>query len=290
MIVNPSRPDTRVIADGTEWVPTSFEGFLHELHHVTNTCQEQDSLVLFRGHRERKWLLESTFARSFKSILLQNSPEQKSLKQMVRFHGLHWVAHDLLLKKYEKLVQPSTGLIAAENEHGIDAYFELMKRIQQYPDEPDHPHFLKGTNFLDWTLSLDVALYFANEEKNGDGAIFICDATAAGPTLQKLPLLEVLKKMREQLDAGQSRGGPLLFNPPKQILNHRAKNQQAVYFAQMNLLFDLNYIWKIRENDQPGNKICIKLVLPAGSEAKASKYLEEKGVNHDYIYPDKKAN
>jgi hypothetical protein len=286
MKISPSLPNTRVTANGAEWIPASFDGFLHELHHVVDSCRAQESLVLFRGHRKREWLLDSTFARSFKTTLFQIPPEQQLPEQIVQSHGLHSAVLNLYLFKFEVLVRPSAELEAAAEEHGVDPWFELMKRIQQYPDKTDHPLFLKGTNFLDWTHSPDVALYFANEERNGDGAIFICDATATGKTLQILPVAEILEKMRNLRNAGQALGSPLMFSPPKQVLNQRAKNQQAVYFAQMDLRYDLDSIWKFREAGQPGNRISIKLILPAGTEAEARNYLERRGTTRDFIYPD----
>jgi len=135
----------------------------------------------------------------------------------------------LLLLKFGSLVGPSADLLQLEADQGIDPWFELMKRYQQYPAE-DMPE-LPGTNLLDWSRSQDVALYFANEERTGAGAIFVCDATATGKTLQVIPVAEILSKLRNRVLDRLPQGAPLLFSPKRQIGYERAKNQQAAYFA-----------------------------------------------------------
>jgi hypothetical protein len=193
---------------------------------------------------------------------------------------------NLFLLKFGVLARPSDELEAVARQHDVDAWFEFMKRLQQYPEMEDSFFFLKGTNLLDWTRSPDIALYFANENRQSTGAIYICDATATGKSLQILPLGSILDKMSELGKASLPLGAPLLFSPPKQILNHRAKNQQAVYFAQMDLRYDMEYIWRRREAELAGETISIKLVLPGGSEEAASEYLATKEITRDFVYPD----
>ena len=181
-------------------------------------------------------------------------------------------------------MRPSDELELASTKHGLDAWFEFMKRLQQYPEEDDF--YIKGTNLLDWTQSSDVAIYFANESRNGAGAVYMCDATATGKTLQVLAVGEILDKMSELGRASKPLGAPLLFSPPKQIANLRPKNQQAVYFAQMDLRYDLETIWRLHEVELRDEKILIKLVLPIGSKVEVDEYLGEKGISTSFIYPD----
>lgn len=286
MNIVPSLSDTVVAAATREWIPSSFDAFLKELAHVSESCRKRNALVLFRGQQRREWLLDSTFCRSLKTTLFAVPLEERLSKRITESAEFHPAILNLFLLKFGVLARPSDELEHAAQQHGVDSWFEFMKRIQQYPEEEDGFFFLKGTNLLDWTQASDVALYFANEGRNSDGVIHICDATATGKTLQILALGAILDKMKELGNAGVPLGAPLLFSPPKQILNHRAKNQQAVYFAQMDLRYDLEYIWRMREKAHPAEKILLKLVLPAGTEAEAYDYLNAKGIMRSFICPD----
>ncbi|BCA53475.1 hypothetical protein W02_06150 [Nitrospira sp. KM1] len=173
-----------------------------------------------------------------------------------------------------------------ETSRGIDPWFEFMKRVQQHPDEGhDGPFCLKGTNILDWTKSSDVALYFANDNRAGDGAVFVSDSTATGKTLQVVPVGSILDKMHQDGNAGKALGVPLMFHPEHQILNQRAKNQQAIYFAQMELRVDLEVIWREQEKWLEDETIVIKLVLPSGTETQVNEYLLRKEITAGFLFP-----
>jgi hypothetical protein len=282
--LGPHLATTFVHPQTREWIPESFESFLQELHHLVKSCHEAKTLALFRGHSKRQWSLDSTFVRSFKTTLFGVRPDEKLSRRIVESAECHLALLNLYLLKFGVLTHPSDELEAAAREHGLDPWFEWMKRLQQYPG--DDGFFLKGTNLLDWTQSADVALYFANENRAGDGAIYICDATATGKTLQVVPVAQILNKMREIGNSGAPLGAPLLFCPPRQIFNPRPKNQQVVYFAQMDLRYDLETIWRLREAELENETIVFKLILPAGSEATTREYLIDKGLNHAFIFPD----
>jgi len=129
-----------------------------------------------------------------------------------------------------------------------------------------------------------VALYFANENRTGDGALYMCDTTATGKTLQVIPAGKILEKMNEDGNAGRPLGTPLMFSPARQILNQRAKNQQAIYFAQMELRTDLETIWRLQEEQLRNETIFLKLVLP-GSESHVKEYLLKKGITSAFLFP-----
>jgi hypothetical protein len=267
-----------------EWLPHSFNACLVELEHLKQVAAESNALLLFRGHSQRGWRLDSTFVRSVKSRLLDMNPVDGFAEHLWHSTDLNASLSNLLLLKFGTLVGPSAELLSVAATDDIDPWFELMKRYQQYPNEDELP--LKGTNLVDWSQSCDVALYFANEHRNGSGAIFVCDATATGKTLQTLPVAEILAKVRSQVMQGLSNGAPLLFSPKRQIAYKRAKNQQAVYFAQMDLRLDLLELWRLQEQTNPGETIAIKLVLPPGSKQECAVYLASKGMGRAFIYPD----
>jgi hypothetical protein len=222
--------------------------------------------------------------RSFKETLFGLQPYERLSRRIVESRECHLALLNLYLLKFGILTSPSDELETAARKHGLDPWFEWMKRLQQYPEEDGF--FLKGTNLLDWTQSGDVALYFANENRTGDGAIYCCDATATGKTLQVIPVGEIISKMREIGNAGVPLGAPLMFCPPRQIFNPRPKTQQVVYFAQMDLRYDLETIWRVRETELEEETIVFKLVLPASSAAATNEYLVAIGLNRAFIFPD----
>ncbi len=270
-----------------EWFPKSFDDFLLELQHIENLFNRDDNLVVFRGHRKKEWLLDSTFVRSCKAVLFGLKEHDKFSQRLCNSRDLHLALLNLFLLKFGTLVHPSQELADLEAKHGIDPWFELLKRVQQHPNEmQDGPFCIRGTNILDWTKSADVALYFANEGRNGDGALYICDATATGKTQQIIPVGGILEKMDKEGNSGKALGVPLVFHPARQILNQRAKNQQAIYFSQMDLRVDLETIWREQEKGLADQTIVLKLVLPSGTESKVKKYLLGKGITSEFLFPN----
>jgi len=284
--VVPACSSTVVIPSTREWVPRSFNDFIRELQHLEEQYNTKDRLLVFRGHRKREWLLDSTFVRSCKVVLFGLNEHDRFSKRLVESVNLHLALLNLFLFKFGILTTPAADLYEHETSDGIDPWYEYMKRIQQHPDEgQDGPFILKGTNILDWTKSSDVALYFANDKRAGDGAINICDATATGKTLQVVSVESILDKMHEEGNAGKALGVPLMFHPGRQIKHQRANNQQAIYFAQMDLRVDLEIIWREQEKLLENETIILKLVLPSGTESQVNEYLSGKSITADFLFP-----
>ena len=94
-----------------------------------------------------------------------------------------------------------------------------------------------------------------------------------------------MKRMAELGERDESLGIPLIFHPRKQIAKKKAANQDAVYVAQMDLRVDLSKVWDNLQNLQ-AERILIKLVLPVGTEQECTRYLNEKGMTEDFLFPD----
>ena len=281
--ISPKLRNTTIGNAPWEWIPHSFPDFLEEAKHVQAHCKALDHLVLYRGHKKRKWLLDSTFARSCKKCVFGIEPWQRLRFDEFRMSTIHQqIVLNLFFFKFDFVARPSDELFKLEEEHGIDAWFEFMKHIQQYPEQD--PTHLKGTFILDWTQNSDVAIYFANESRDGEGALWICDATATGRTLQIIKVEEILKKMEQLGRKDGSLGVPLIFHPKKQLTLNRATNQNPVYIAQMDLRIDLSEVWDNLQ--KPDERIFIKLVLPAGTDEECFRYLKNKGITRDFLFPD----
>lgn len=279
----PTCEATKVHLRTGEWLPQSFTDFLTEIEALKRFSTDKGAL-LYRGHADREWRLDSTFVRTVKAKLLDMASTDGFSEQLRQSGDLNVMLTSLLLLKFGSFAGPSSELLAAEAEHGVDAWFEMMKRFQQYPKEDMRE--LKGTNLVDWSRSSDIALYFANEWRKGAGAVFVCDAAATGKTLQVVPVVKILAKLREQVRNGVANGRPLLFSPERQIAYKRAKNQQAIYFAQMELRLDLMELWRLQEQEMNGQVITVKIVLPLGSQQECAAYLKCKGIDETFVYPD----
>ena len=284
--------DTIVGVDPHEWIPRNFQDFLKELNHITNSCK--GNCPLFRGHADSRWLLESSFVRTCKKMLLDIEPHIRPSEEIRKSVEYHQALFGLLLLKYDVLIKSDAKFKEykiLESTHNIDALYDLMRYYQQYP-EKDIFH-LRGTFFLDWSQNKDVGVFFTNFDSNEhcmknrktDGALFICDKTATGKTLQTIKVEEVINKMIEAQNENNAFGCPLLFYPPKQNHIQRANNQDAIYWAQMDLRYDLEDIWKLQEKDKDEEQcIFIKLILPYESQKECAKYLITQKITHSYLF------
>lgn len=162
-----------------------------------------------------------------------------------------------------------------------------MKRIQQYPDEDIGT--IRGSFLLDWTQNSHAAVFFANESRHPQsfGAVWVVDIDAMGAIVhQNITVGQMLKRIEKAIGLSKPPGCPLVFCPKKQIACERARNQDAVYVAQMDLRYDLAEIWsKMPEN---GGQVFLKLILPRGTTKECSAWLKKNGMLERFIYPDRK--
>lgn len=309
--ITPKCSSTVVSSDNYHlWRPVDFKDFLVELDHIISACTGDDPCPLFRGHPDSKWLLDSTFARTCKKILFNNSADEipDEIKYSLEFNNaiqiLHLLKYGVFRPSTSELAnmaiqlssylggvicRPHEKLYEIANTHGTDTWFELMKRSQQFSVE-DHPS-LKGTFFLDWTQSKDVALYFANNDNNkqrsGDGAVYICDKVATGRTwMRDKKVADILGIILNKINKGEPMGCPLIFFPPTQMKYLREANQQVVYFAQMDLRCSLEEVWELQEKNHNDGFIYIKLILPDGTQKECHDYLLNRNITKEFILPE----
>ena len=285
----PAVPTTLVTNTGSQWEPASFSEFLEELAHVHSHCASLNHYILYRGHARVAWRLDSTFARFVKTQILGINPSDQIKDDYRHSLEFHRLLNSLFLCKFGTLTLPSAELLRASEKHGLDPWFEWMKRIQQYPK--DDLTNLRGTFLLDWTQDWRIAVFFANHERLQDepGAVYIADGTEAGSILHRdLMVGDILAKIREAFLKDQPLGCPLIFCPQRQIACQRAKNQDAIYVAQMDLRVDLTELWHLVERERSdGSRILLRILLPKATTHEAQKWLDKHGVTEQYVYPDK---
>jgi len=282
----PVCPNTEVSPYGNEWLPDNFSDFIEESKHIISSCSGDNPLPLFRGHNDHSWQIDSTFVRNATEQIFglgnyQNLPVE--VRHSIAFHK---AINSLLLLNFGTLSCPHQELFDREKTEGLDAWFEFMKNCQQYPEK--NKSILKGTFIIDWTTDMNVALYFANENRTGDGSVWISDAVAMGKIHQVKKVREILDLMSNTDFFESPKGIPLMFHPQKQTDQPRAVRQHAIYLAQMDFRYDLADIWVPHEKQFNRERVVVNLILPDGTQKECEEYLNNQSppITHDYLFPD----
>ena len=195
--------------------------------------------------------------------------------------------------KFGTIWKPSKEAFAKEQSHGIDPWFELLKNVQQYPEDYNNKvYFTQGTFFVDWTESQNIGLYFSvfdgprGNRHIGptDGALWIYDGSSTGNILQEEKLERILNLMTEADFLNAERTFPLMFHPKQQTRQLRAENQKPVYIAQMDFRYDLAAVWASYET-QGNEKVFVKLRIQQYLKSDLAKYLDSKSITEDHVYP-----
>ncbi len=194
--------------------------------------------------------------------------------------------------KFDRIIKPSGEAFAKELSHGIDPYFELLKHVQQYPETYQESPFIKGTNLIDWTGTLDIALYFATYKgkdsnkriSTGDGSIWVYDASSTGNILQTGKMKTTLDSMTSAEFLSGGRTFPLMFHPQKQTNQLRSSNQQPAYIAQMDFRYDLADVWANYDKERD-EKTFFKIHILEAIKYELADHLESRGVSEEHVYP-----
>ena len=79
----------------------------------------------------------------------------------------------------------------------------------------------------------------------------------------------------------------------------RAKVQKAQHFAQMDMRFDLEGVWRMLKlifnstllpKLSFSRRVLLKIILPAGSNDLFSNYLQNKDLTEQFVMPDEPSN
>lgn len=288
-ITEPKNKSTVCSPDLRQWIPTTFDNFLTELDHVAQSCESADPATLYRGQTNYEWPLDSTFVRESIQHLFGLTQYETLSKQIRQSESFHRAITSLFLLKFGTLWKPSKEAIEAEESHGIDPWFELLKNLQQYPEKDS---FINGTFLIDWSGRKEIALYFATHEGKGierrisdnHGALWVCDAVATGKTLQVNKLSEIFKLMTSRACLKCKKTFPLIYHPQFQSHQPRATNQMPVYVSQMDFRYDIADIWASYEIKKK-KKVFITLILTENLKRESARYLELNGITEEVVYP-----
>lgn len=285
----PAIKSTVCSPDLREWVPSSVENFLRERDHLVKAGEVKDHLLLFRGQSCSEWLLDFTLVRNAILTHFGHPLVPNTIRQHVAFHRL---IASMLLLKFGVIGKPHEEALAAEKNYGIDPWFELLKNVQQYPEKYEAVDFVKGTFFIDWTISSEIGLYFAvyNGQPGSrridatDGALWIYDSSSTGNILQKDKLEKILGLMAGADFLNGDKTLPLIFHPQQQTKQVRASNQRPVYIAQMDFRYDLADVWANHEL-QANQSVFIKLRVQTHLKSGLAEYLESQAITEEHVYP-----
>ncbi len=243
-------------------------------------------MPLFRGHANHSWKLDSTFVRNSIEQIFGFRNYQNLSEEIRHSKAFHKAINSLLLFNFGTLSWPSQESFDREKTEGLDPWFELMKNMQQYPEK--YPNILKGTNIIDWTKDINVALFFANENRTGHGAVWIIDAAVMGKICQVKKVREILDLMNTTDFFESHKTTPLMFHPQRQTDQRCAVRQKAIYLAQMDFSRDLADIWVPNEQNFNMKRVVINLHLPDGTQKECDEYLNNQSppITREHLFPD----
>jgi len=267
-----------------EWAPSSFGNLLREVQYVSGNRDGDDPITLYRGHADYQWRLDCTLVRTLLSEEFSSDPPYP------RPVSFHTKVVDVLLEKFGKFWKPSREAFEKELSHGIDPWFELMKRFQQYAEEDSKP---KGTFLIDWTTDQNIALYCATYVGRGasraftdcPGALWIWDPVPTGKVFQTKKLGEILPMMRaDAFRIAANHSTPLILHPEKQTRMLRAIRQKPVYVSQMNYRQDLADVWTGIENAS-SSVVFKKIIITDTLLEDCALHLRQQGIDEETVYP-----
>lgn len=290
---SPKNPETKAVGPrGNIWRPESLEALLDEIQSLVAEAEDADRFLLWRGQASAKWLLESKFFRNVKQKVLGFESGQSPTKHALASPWYSRALRSLLLWKFGTMSGPSVELRELERKKpGIDAWFEYLRRVQQYQEEDvvTSSNCLCGANLLDFSRSFEAALWFALEENEADmePALYVYDPTEAGPVLSTSKIETMLVQLGTDPEPESAPHQPMIFSPVMQIANDRVKAQEAIYVAQMAPEHSLEGVWVQREDSvEGGGRIFIKFVLNKDLKEQVRNWLAANSVTYESIYPD----
>jgi len=121
--IKPISQNTSICEDTGDWRPANFLDFLADLKHLVEKSNEA---LLFRGHRQSDWLLDSTFSRSMKKQLGLPLTLRYPIEFLENVPFQHALARKWLQKVDSVQIHPQLRIFQPQ---GIDTYYEYHRHL-----------------------------------------------------------------------------------------------------------------------------------------------------------------
>lgn len=227
--------------------------------------ESQKNNHFFRGQSQENWLLNSTLARELRNetqYLPRNYIPYAPLSEWT-IPNLCSYLQQFCFKwfNYEGVFTPNGG----------DPVFELIRHLQQEPNNPK----IKGqiaakhpTPALEFSESHHVALFFASQKEEHDGAIFLINRQ----NLEMRRSFEIA--ILEMAQKGISIPSWIYpFAQINDIKELKIKRQKPIYIFQRDLRFPIDHYLPIQ-----------KVILKREWHKEISTFLKENNISYDFIY------
>lgn len=281
--LSPASDDTERLEQYT-WRVQSLAGLLAEV----DALKEIEEVPFWRGHAESTWPLNSTMARWVQSNLMN-----KSFSSLVEHPTDETVFRDFsrfALFKFRQALNPSEDFLAVCKQKNLDAHFEVIKNLQQFPEIYSPWIVETGTPMLDWSQDPLVGLFFAISNFRGDalvsgqGALFAYLKSRSGNVLIKGPVSELFTAWESAIDRDERPGMPLIVCPDKQMDEERPKAQSAVYVLQADLAHSLDVYW-YKKSEEVERQIFLKILIPGHVKLDLWEFLQGNHITARRLFP-----
>lgn len=267
-MIKPRCKSTQV--KGEEWIVHNFSSLLEELEYLGSFAKNE--VVIYRGQRDFNWPIVSTFHRSC----------------IEHWNGLGWESnlkfHNFVVQNLQHKLhrwQASKDLKKLVRLHNLDEGYEVFRKMQQDPKEDTY--LIKGTNFLDWSKSKHISLFFATDGQVSDSALFACFLSRTGNVQQTKKFFNVMSLLEESSDLSTIKSLPLFFHPPTVTRFPKANIQEAVYIIQTDFTRGCDEVWR-HFAWMNLEQVHIKIRIPIKLKSEIVEYLANLGITRDYVY------
>lgn len=210
----------------------------------------------FRGQSDALWKLQPSITRIFKKNVLTKEASYQLEREMI---NKFIVSGKALLD-----LRHTLGLYLAEDGKGGNDFLGWLPSMQ---------HYFAPTRCLDWTTSSLVALYFACEDFDKDGMVWIADFKKASEYAEKqaVDFSKICFDPKSSVDL-------LVFITTKNT-NERIESQQGCFSICTNPLLD-------HEDELNKSEALLeKIVIPKSDKKELLSYLYSMNINARTIFP-----